>query len=100
MYTCMYMYKQKLKKIFCRYLVENIGRVYFLGVLGDVYFEGSDRFSNIDVMQFFYNGICVIGFYNSIIKGNQGQLILDRLKIKWLIFGGKVFNDGQKGGKV
>lgn len=100
MYTCMYMYKQKSNKIFCRHLVENIGRVHFPGASGDVHFEGSDRFSNIDVMQFFHNGTCVIGSYNPITKGNQGQLILDRSKIKWLTPGGKAPNDGQKGGKV
>lgn len=96
----MYMYKQKSNKNFCRHLVENIGRVHFPGASGDVHFEGSDRFSNIDVMQFFHNGTCVIGSYNPITKGNQGQLILDRSKIKWLTPGGKAPNDGQKGGKV
>lgn len=80
--------------------MENIGRVHFPGASGDVHFEGSDRFSNIDVMQFFHNGTCVIGSYNPITKGNQGQLILDRSKIKWLTPGGKAPNDGQKGGKV
>lgn len=80
-----------------RHLVENIGRVHFPGASGDVHFEGSDRFSSIDVMQFFHNGTCVIGSYNPITKGNQGQLILDRSKIKWLTPGGKAPNDGQKG---
>lgn len=96
----MYMYKQNSNKNFCRHLVENIGRVHFPGASGDVHFEGSDRFSSIDVMQFFHNGTCVIGSYNPITKGNQGQLILDRSKIKWLTPGGKAPNDGQKGGKV
>lgn len=80
--------------------MENIGRVHFAGASGDVHFEGSDRYSNIDVMQFFHNGTCVIGSYNPITKSNQGQLILDRSKIKWLTPGGKAPNDGQKGGKV
>lgn len=80
--------------------MENIGRVHFAGASGDVHFEGSDRYSNIDVMQFFHNGTCVIGSYNPITKSNQGPLILDRSKIKWLTPGGKAPNDGQKGGKV
>lgn len=94
------MFIERLGTYLYRHLVDNIGRINFQGASGDINFDGSDRLSTINIMQFFHNGTCVIGSYNPHAKGKQGHLTLDRSKIKWLTAGGEAPTDGQRGGKV
>lgn len=60
-------------------------------------FEGSDRPSDINLMQFFHNGTCVIGSYKPGTALKGGKLHLDVSKIKWLTSTGEAPTDGQRG---
>ncbi|XP_048752685.2 atrial natriuretic peptide receptor 2-like isoform X2 [Ostrea edulis] len=80
-----------------RRLVANIARTNFRGASGEMRFEGSDRPSDINLMQFFHNGTCVIGSYKPGTALKGGKLHLDVSKIKWLTSTGEAPTDGQRG---